>query len=242
MKKTSLATEVADGSGLFGGTPNLALVTPSPAFAAYDRGGGAKRVFDFLLSLIGILFLSPLLIIIALGVIFSSPGPAIFTQKRVGKDGHSFEFFKFRSMYAGNDESIHKAYFAKLIRGRREAECGDSFKIKNDPRVTPLGRLLRKTSLDELPQLFNVLKGDMSLVGPRPPIDYEVEQYMDWHRQRLHATPGITGLWQVSGRSSVPFDEMVLLDIHYMEHWSLLLDLKILLRTVPVVLFGIGAY
>lgn len=242
MKKTSLAAETVAGTATLGGTPNLSLVSPMPAFGHYDRGHAIKRLFDFTFALLAIVMLSPILILIALGVILSSRGPAIFMQKRVGRDGRVFHFYKFRSMMANNDESIHKAYFEKLIRGRREKECGDSFKIKNDPRITSIGRFLRKTSLDELPQLFNVLKGEMSLVGPRPPIDYEVDQYQDWHRQRLHAQPGITGLWQVSGRSSVPFDEMVLLDIHYMEHWSLILDLKIILRTVPVVVFGIGAY
>ncbi len=242
MKKTSLAADSVAGSATLGGTPNLSLVSPMPAFGHYDRGQVIKRLFDFLFAFVAIVLLSPVLLFIALAVIFTSRGSAIFTQRRVGKDGRVFNFYKFRSMQANNDETIHKAYFEKLIRGRREKECGDSFKIKNDPRVTPIGRFLRKTSLDELPQLFNVLKGEMSLVGPRPPIDYEVEQYQDWHRQRLHALPGITGLWQVSGRSSVPFDEMVLLDIHYMEHWTLILDFKIIFRTIPVVLFGIGAY
>ncbi len=242
MKKTSLAADTVAGSAPLGGTPNLSLVSPLPAFGHYDRGQAVKRFFDFIFAFAAVVILSPFLLLIALAVMFTSRGPIIFTQRRVGKDGRTFNFYKFRSMQANNDESIHKAYFEKLIRGRREKECGDSFKIKNDPRITPIGRFLRKTSLDELPQLFNVLKGEMSLVGPRPPIDYEVEQYQDWHRQRLHALPGITGLWQVSGRSSVPFDEMVLLDIHYMEHWTLVLDFKIILRTIPVVLFGIGAY
>jgi len=242
LKKSFLAADTVAGSASFGGTPNLSLVSSVPAYDHYDQGQAVKRLFDFVFALLAIIILSPLLLLVAICVLLTSRGPVIFTQKRVGRDGRVFHFYKYRSMQVDNDESIHRDYFEKLIRGRREKECGDSFKIKNDPRITPIGRLLRKTSLDELPQLFNVLKGEMSLVGPRPPIDYEVEQYQDWHRQRLHALPGITGLWQVSGRSSVPFDEMVLLDIHYMEHWSLILDFKIILRTIPVVLLGIGAY
>jgi lipopolysaccharide/colanic/teichoic acid biosynthesis glycosyltransferase len=148
-------------------------------------------------------------------------------------------------MYHENDDSIHRAYSERLINGDglpRESGPKGTFKMTKDPRITPLGAFLRKSSMDELPQLFNVLKGDMSLVGPRPPIEYEVDYYKDWHTQRLQAKPGITGLWQVNGRSRVSFDEMVMLDIKYIEYWSFMLDIKILLRTVPVVLFGVGGY
>ncbi len=171
-----------------------------------------------------------------------SRGPAVFRQERAGLEGRPFVFYKFRTMTHRNDDSIHRAYSEKLINGWAAKDGSRSFKMKDDPRVTRFGRFLRKSSLDELPQLFNVLRGDMSLVGPRPPIEYEIEHYQEWHKQRLEAKPGITGLWQVSGRSQVPFDEMVMLDIHYTENWSLLLDLKILLKTIPVVIFGVGGY
>ncbi len=224
-------------------SPRLTLVPQAAVFRAYSGGAVAKRVFDVLVTLLAIAILSPILIAVALAVILSSRGPVIFTQRRVGQNGIPFQFYKFRTMYHRNDDTIHRAYSERLINGWASHGGGHpAFKMTHDPRITPLGRFLRKSSLDELPQLFNVLKGDMSLVGPRPPIEYEVEYYQDWHKQRLQAKPGITGLWQVSGRSQVPFDEMVMLDIHYMEHWSFMLDLKILLRTVPVVLFGVGGY
>jgi lipopolysaccharide/colanic/teichoic acid biosynthesis glycosyltransferase len=178
-------------------------------------------------------------------ILLSSRGPVIFTQRRVGLNGRVFKFYKFRTMYHENDDSIHRAYSKRLIGGMgvaREASAPGAFKMTKDPRITPFGHFLRKSSIDELPQLFNVLFGDMSLVGPRPPIEYEVDYYKDWHTQRLQAKPGITGLWQVNGRSRVSFDEMVMLDIKYIEHWSFLSDVQILLRTVPVVLFGVGGY
>jgi lipopolysaccharide/colanic/teichoic acid biosynthesis glycosyltransferase len=223
--------------------PPLKLVLQGTAFRAYDRGAFAKRAFDIVVALLAIALLSPVFIIVALAVFLTSRGPIIFTQRRLGQFGGVFEFYKFRTMQHRNDDSIHRAYSERLINGwTSKTTAGGAFKMTSDPRVTSLGRFLRKSSLDELPQLFNVLAGDMSLVGPRPPIEYEVEYYQEWHKQRLQAKPGITGLWQVSGRSQVPFDEMVLLDIDYMEHWSFMLDLKILLRTVPVVLFGVGGY
>jgi lipopolysaccharide/colanic/teichoic acid biosynthesis glycosyltransferase len=200
-----------------------------------------KRAIDVVASLtLGILG-APVLGVVALAVKLSSPGPVLFRQIRLGKDGVPFVFYKFRTMRHGNDDAAHRDFSRKFIRGN----LGDRdkvFKMVADPRVTRIGRILRKTSLDELPQLWNVLKGEMSLVGPRPPISYEIEHYREWHLDRLKAKPGLTGLWQVSGRSQVPFNEMVLLDIHYITHWSLALDLKIIGRTVPVMLRGDGGY
>ena len=222
--------------------PQLTLVSPTAASNVYHHGAFLKRVFDFSAALIGLVVLSPLFMVMALAVKLGSSGPVIYTQRRVGEDGQCFEFYKFRTMVYRNDDSIHRVYSQRLINGWASKGGGRNYKMTDDPRVTPFGRFLRKSSLDELPQLFNVLRGDMSLVGPRPPIEYEVDYYLEWHKQRLQAKPGITGLWQVSGRSQVPFDEMVMLDIHYMEHWSFLLDLKILLKTIPVVIFGVGGY
>lgn len=192
---------------------------------------------------------APLFAIIAPLIKLSSKGPVFFCQKRVGRYGKAFTFIKFRSMYANNDSSIHREYVKKLIcQSESAARNCDSqkpevFKIQNDPRVTPVGRFLRKTSLDELPQLINVLKGDMSLVGPRPPIPYELENYDLWHRRRvLGMKPGITGVWQVEGRSRTTFDDMVRMDIYYVTHWSLFLDLKLLLKTPLAVLTSKGAY
>jgi len=242
LKKTSMVvTSAAEAYGV-GLPPQLTLVLPIASASAYERGSFAKRAFDMVAAGLGIAVLAPLFLGLYLAIRLSSRGPAIYVQRRVGADGRRFDFYKFRTMAHRSDDSIHRAYSERLINGWAQRDGGRAFKLTADPRVTPIGRFLRKSSLDELPQLFNVLRGDMSLVGPRPPIEYEVEHYQDWHKQRLQAKPGITGLWQVSGRSQVPFDEMVMLDIHYMEHWSFLLDLKILLRTIPVVLFGVGGY
>jgi exopolysaccharide biosynthesis polyprenyl glycosylphosphotransferase len=194
-----------------------------------------KRVVDVVFSLSVLFFCAPLMGLIALVIKLDSPGPVLFPQERMGKGGKPFTLYKFRSMTVGADEK------KELLRNFNEAE-GPIFKMKDDPRVTRLGRLLRRLSLDELPQFYNVLRGDMSLVGPRPPLQSEVTQYQAWHTRRLDVAPGITGLWQVSGRSELPFDEMALLDIYYIEHWSPALDLKIFLRTIPTVLFGDGAY
>jgi lipopolysaccharide/colanic/teichoic acid biosynthesis glycosyltransferase len=161
------------------------------------------------------------------------------------KDGRPFKFYKFRTMLVDNSDAAHRSFAAEFIKGRlmHDDEAKKPvFKLQNDPRVTPIGRFLRKSSLDELPQFINVFKGDMTLVGPRPPLAYELAHYKEWHRGRLAVKPGLTGLWQVSGRSTVPFDEMVMLDLYYIENWSLALDLKIILRTVPVMLFGFGGY
>jgi lipopolysaccharide/colanic/teichoic acid biosynthesis glycosyltransferase len=171
-----------------------------------------------------------------------------YRQQRVGRYGQTFTFLKFRSMFANNDSNVHKEYVTRLIASNpceaKQSECGGSvYKLTNDKRITRVGEVLRRTSLDELPQFLNVLKGEMSLVGPRPPIPYELAAYQTWHRQRLLAVkPGITGLWQVMGRSSVRFDEMVRLDLRYASTWTPWLDLKILLRTPGAVIKGSGAY
>jgi len=207
-----------------------------------------KRSIDAVGCFFGLLILSPLLGLIALIIKLTSPGTVLFRQKRVGQYGKVFEVLKFRSMHAANDPAIHKAFVQELITGKGKAPVtgqsgGGTYKIKDDPRVTPIGKFLRKSSLDQLPQLWNVLKGEMSLVGPRPPVLYELECYDIWHRRRLlEAKPGITGLWQVNGRSRTTFDEMVRLDLKYAQTWSLLLDLKILLKTPMAVFSGEGAY
>ena len=176
----------------------------------------------------------------------TSKGPVLFRQVRLGQYGKKFTFLKFRSMYVNTNSAIHEEYVKRFIAGSPDSELSGNgqkvYKLIADPRVTPIGRFLRKTSLDELPQFINVLKGEMSLVGPRPPVIYEFERYDLWHKQRLLAVkPGITGLWQVDGRSRVKFDDMVRLDIRYARTWSLWLDLKILLQTPRAVLSGDGA-
>ncbi len=194
-----------------------------------------KRSFDLVVSALAILLLLPLWLLIALLIKLDSKGPVFYTQERVGMDGRLFLLYKFRTMRAGADSQLHREYQKAFIAGRAEANLGDdskpTYKLLSDPRITRIGKLLRRTSLDEVPQLFNVLSGDMSVVGPRPPIPYEVEAYELWHRKRLDMKPGVTGLWQVSGRNRLPFEEMVRLDLFYIENWSLLLDLKIILRT-----------
>ncbi len=199
-----------------------------------------KRGIDLVAAIVLLLVLLPLLLITAALVKFSSPGPILFRQRRVGKGGREFWMYKFRTMLPNSDASIHQTYYRALIRGEANP-IGGKFKLSHDPRITPIGRLLRRTSLDELPQLLNVVKGDMSLVGPRPPIPYEVELYGLRERSRLSVTPGITGLWQVSGRNTLNFQQMIDLDLNYIEHWSVWLDLVILFRTCIVVLTGRGA-
>jgi len=206
-----------------------------------------KRAIDIAGSLFLLTVLAPLFAIIAIGVKFGSAGPVLFRQARVGQRGKPFTFLKFRSMAEASDPAPHEDYVRQFIRGtaaRNLNEKGEAvFKLTQDPRVTPFGKFLRKTSLDELPQLWNVLRGDMSLVGPRPPIPYEVECYDAWHQRRvLELKPGITGLWQVTARSQAGFDEMVRLDLQYSQRWSLWLDLKILLLTPSAVFKGGGAH
>lgn len=208
---------------------------------------GIKRLVDIAGSLAAIIVFLPLSLVIALAVRLTSKGPVLFRQVRLGQYGKKFTFLKFRSMYVNNDHSIHEQYVKRFIVGSAGTECSTAtqqkvYKLTADPRVTPVGEFLRKTSLDELPQFLNVLAGDMSLVGPRPPVMYEVQSYGLWHRERLTAVkPGITGLWQVEGRSRVTFDEMVRLDIRYARSWSLWLDFKILIQTPGAVISGIGA-
>ncbi|MBN1890016.1 MAG: sugar transferase [Thermoflexales bacterium] len=194
-----------------------------------------KRAFDLSVSALMFLLLWPAMGLAALAIKLDSPGPIIFKQTRVGRGGRLFTCYKFRSMRQGAEEE------QKTLQDLNEAD-GPLFKIRDDPRCTRVGRFLRRTSIDELPQLINVLRGEMSMVGPRPPVPAEVASYQDWHRQRLAATPGLSGMWQISGRSEVSFDEMALLDIWYLENQSLGLDIKILLKTIPVVLRGRGAY
>jgi lipopolysaccharide/colanic/teichoic acid biosynthesis glycosyltransferase len=211
-------------------------------------GLGLKRMIDLAGSLFGLLLLSPLFALAAVLIKLSSKGPVLYRQARVGQFGKLFVFLKFRTMQAANDVSIHRDYVRRYISGKapsKESHDGrpSFYKLVNDPRVTRVGRFLRRTSLDELPQLLNVLRGEMSLVGPRPPIPYECEIYQLWHRRRLlEAKPGMTGLWQVNGRSRISFDDMVRLDLRYASSWSLWLDLKILVKTPQAVLSGEGAY
>lgn len=202
-----------------------------------------KRSLDLCVSLPALLLLSPVFALLAVAVKCSSPGPVLFRQVRLGYYARPFIFLKFRTMYPDSDAAVHENYVAAFIAGRPVAGSDGIYKITHDPRVTGLGRILRRTSLDELPQLWNVLRGDMSLVGPRPPLSYEFERYAPWHRRRvLDLKPGITGLWQVLGRSSTTFDEMVRLDLRYARHRSLWLDLKILFQTPGAMLSGKGAY
>lgn len=207
-----------------------------------------KRIIDIIGSVTLLLLCAPLFLVIALAVKLSSKGPVFFRQQRVGRYGKTFTFLKFRSMYLNNDSAVHREFVTKLIAsnadGGHENHAGTGvYKLRGDKRITPVGKLLRRTSLDELPQFINVLKGEMSLVGPRPPIPYELAVYQTWHRHRLLAVkPGITGLWQVLSRSSVEFDEMVRLDLRYASTWTPWLDIKILLRTPLAVIKGSGAY
>jgi len=204
----------------------------------------AKRFLDIAGSLAALTVASPVLVTIAILIKLTSKGPILFRQERVGQYARKFTFLKFRSMHVNNDHDIHREFVKKLIDGSVETDGEQKvYKLTNDPRVTRVGKFLRKTSLDELPQFLNVLIGDMSLVGPRPPIPYEVESYDIWHRRRLlMVKPGITGLWQVNGRSRTTFDEMVRLDLQYAKSWTIWLDLKILLQTPRAVIAGDGAY
>jgi exopolysaccharide biosynthesis polyprenyl glycosylphosphotransferase len=206
-----------------------------------------KRAFDIVASMLALVVLSPFMLVVAILVKQSSPGPVIFRQPRLGAKGAPFTFYKFRSMRSDTNDQIHRDFVLKLIDGKHSVinngnNANPLYKMTSDPRITPVGKFIRKTSIDELPQLFNVLKGDMSLVGPRPPLSYEAEKYKSWHLRRiLEMKPGITGLWQVEGRSRTGFDDSVRLDVRYLQTWSLLLDLKILFKTVKEVLLCRGA-
>jgi lipopolysaccharide/colanic/teichoic acid biosynthesis glycosyltransferase len=208
----------------------------------YDR---MKRVFDVNVSLTLLLVLAPLFLLIAALVKLKSPGPIFFRQPRVGRSLKPFAMLKFRTMHVNADPKLHHEFMTRFINaGGQNQECGTNgiFKIVDDPRITPIGHVLRKTSLDELPQLWNVLRGEMSLVGPRPPLPYEVQQYKPWHTRRvIEATPGITGLWQVGGRSQTTFEDMVRLDLRYARNRSFWTDIKILLATPGAVVSGKGA-
>jgi lipopolysaccharide/colanic/teichoic acid biosynthesis glycosyltransferase len=210
--------------------------------------GGIKRGIDLLGATMALIALAPVLVAVAIAIKLTSPGPVLFRQKRIGQYGVPFTCLKFRSMHAVNDAHIHKDYVTRLIAGRIDPVPSEGngkavYKLTNDPRLTPVGAFLRKLSLDELPQFFNVLRGQMSLVGPRPPVPYELEVYDVWHRRRLvEVKPGITGLWQVNGRSRLRFDDMVRLDLQYATTWSVWLDIKILLRTPYAVFSGDGAH
>jgi lipopolysaccharide/colanic/teichoic acid biosynthesis glycosyltransferase len=208
-----------------------------------------KRLLDLLLTSAIVLAISPLMLVLWVAIRLGSKGPGILVQKRVGYKGRTFNFYKFRTMYVDVDDSSHREYVKQWMRDEsyehRTAEAGNDqgckvFKIVNDKRVTPIGRFLRKYSLDELPQFFNVLKLDMSLVGPRPAMVYEVEKYEEEHMQRLYAPPGITGAWQVAGRNRLSFKQMVDLDVQYIQNWSVFTDLRILALTIPAVLRGTG--
>lgn len=232
------------------GRPSNAALYPD--LVSHDKGRRSvllvKRIVDVCGSVLMLILCAPLFLVIALAIKVSSNGPVFFRQQRVGRYGKTFTFLKFRSMYVDNDPTVHREFVTKLISSKRESNgmedaSGSVYKLKGDKRITRVGRLLRRTSLDELPQFLNVLTGDMSLVGPRPPIPYELAAYQTWHRQRLLGVkPGITGLWQVLSRSSVEFDEMVRLDLRYASTWTPWLDIKILLRTPLAVIRGTGAY
>ncbi len=201
-----------------------------------------KRASDLIIAGVASLLLLPFWLFFALLIKLDSRGPVFYKQERVGMDGRVFLVYKFRTMRPNANDATHREFQRRFIAGQQEVGAGSDgrpvYKLQADPRITRLGKWLRRLSLDELPQIFNVLCGDMSVVGPRPPIPYEVESYELWHRKRLDMKPGMTGLWQVSGRNRLPFEEMVRLDLFYIENWSLLLDLKIILRTLPVMLRG----
>ena len=206
-----------------------------------------KRAIDIVLSMLVFVLGFPFFFAIALLIKFTSRGPVFFKQTRIGENGRSFVMYKFRTMRMGIDDSVHREFTQNFIKGTGPHSALDDsgakiYKITNDSRVTGVGGFLRKVSLDELPQFINILRGEMAIVGPRPPLPYEYECYEEWHKQRVTVKPGLTGLWQVQGRSSVPFDQMVRLDIHYIENWSLMMDLKIMLWTIPVMLAGTGGH
>jgi lipopolysaccharide/colanic/teichoic acid biosynthesis glycosyltransferase len=231
------------------GPPNNHPLYPDLFGFGKGRGSllGIKRVMDIAGSGLMLVLSAPVFLIVAVAIKLSSNGPVLFRQQRVGQYGQQFTFLKFRSMHVNTDHSVHQTFVTEFIMNRAESNLSNAngerfYKLSNDTRVTPVGKFLRKTSLDEIPQFLNVLKGEMSLVGPRPPIPYELAAYQAWHRRRvLEVKPGITGLWQVTGRSRVRFDEMVRLDLRYASSWSPWLDAKILLRTPMAVIKGTGA-
>jgi len=212
----------------------------------YGKGRIIKRYFDIVLSLVFLIMLSPIILLITILIKVDSAGPIFYKQTRVGENGKLFEMIKFRSMRIGASQNDHEEYTTRLIRENVNPANfigvnNGSLKRSVDPRITPFGAFIRRFSLDELPQFFNVVIGDMSLVGPRPPLPYEVEVYEEWHMRRLKAMPGITGLWQVTARNQVSFDEMVRLDIEYIDNYSMWMDLKIILQTPWAIVNGNGA-
>ena len=240
--------------------PDQAPVKPPPAsavgidslrywFSGASRTDAArspvKRILDVVGAVVAIILFAPIMLGTAVAIKATSPGPVIFRQMRLGFEGTPFVFLKFRSMRVDADDELHRQYTQRFVTGQLDEAAGEAplYKITSDPRLTPIGNFIRKTSIDELPQLFNVLKGEMSLVGPRPPLPYEVDRYQPWHLRRiLDVKPGMTGLWQVEGRSTTTFDDMVRLDLRYVDRWSIWLDLKILLKTVKAVVTCRGAF
>jgi len=213
-----------------GGVPLMQLkTTPGLPWQLF-----IKRAIDVIVSFLGLVLLAPVFLLIVVAIKLSSPGPVFFKQERNGMNGRKFFLLKFRSMVVGAERMQER------LLPLNEMD-GPVFKIKDDPRITKIGKFLRKTSMDELPQLINILRGDMSLVGPRPPVPGEVANYETWQRRRLSMRPGLTCFWQIGGRSEICFEDWMKLDLEYIDNWSLLLDLKILLKTIPAVLFGIGA-
>lgn len=245
MRKYSLALDSMD---------KVQQLTDGPAYASGFRirersvcQRFCKRTVDVMASLCVLVVGSPFFLVIAVLIKLTSKGPVFFRQERIGENGFRFKCYKFRTMRPDSDDSMHREFATNFIRGHMSQSALDEngssiYKLQDDPRVTAVGNFLRKTSLDELPQFINILKGEMTIVGPRPPVQYEYDCYEEWHKLRLKVRPGLTGLWQVSGRSTVPFHEMVMLDLYYIENWSLTLDIKIMLRTIPVMLVGTGAY
>ncbi|MFQ6067544.1 MAG: sugar transferase [bacterium] len=219
-----------------------AMAIESSQLFARAKASFLKRALDLILASLILITFSPLLLLVMVAIKIGSPGPVLYKQIRLGQKGKPFRFYKFRSMYVNTDDAQHRSYVKGLIKTGSPYEVDENgkafYKISDDGRVSRVGRLIRKYSVDEFPQLFNVLRGEMSLVGPRPPLPHEYKQYSDCHRKRLDGMPGITGLWQVSGKNRIPFEEMVKLDIHYLENWSLWLDIKIIVRTLPVILKG----
>jgi lipopolysaccharide/colanic/teichoic acid biosynthesis glycosyltransferase len=200
----------------------------------------AKRIFDVLFTLLILIPLCIVMVIVAVCIRLETPGPVFFRQKRVGLNGIEFEMLKFRSMYLNGDDSHHREAIKQYMNGSSLNGKANAYKLVDDPRVTRVGRLIRKTSIDELPQFLNVLRGQMTLVGPRPPLPYEVEEYSQRDWLRLSGKPGLTGTWQIYGRSRVPFQEMVEMDIEYLQQQSFWLDLKLIVLTVPVMISGRG--
>ena len=220
--------------------PDLEVIRRPMATPEHPEYQPVKRLLDLLICLGCLPVAIPLMLLCALAIAWDSRGPVLFVQERVGKGGRRFKMYKFRTMQADVDRSQHQAYMRAFVKGQTQANTGGTFKPANAAQITRVGRLLRRTSLDELPQLVNVLKGEMSIIGPRPNLAWEVEEYQLWHHARLEVLPGITGLAQVHGRSSIPFEKIIRYDAEYVAKMSLALDLKILWWTVLLLLRGIG--